>query len=129
MKKTVHIAIITLLALNLMGSWAFALAGDCGMECCAVSDTATAGVPVFEAPSCCSSEGTTCNFESTPHEELFDEVLCCFAQSHSAGSDITASYIFASASLEAYSYQNVFPGDFIPSYQEPLFLKNLSILC
>jgi len=128
-KKTFHIAIITLLALNLMGSWAMAFATDCGMECCAPSETAQAGIPTFEAPSCCSETGVSCNFEVSPSDEFFDEALCCFGSSNSTPA---AKIAFGGSSLipEGGLFgTHFYPEDSLPSITEPLFLKNLSLVC
>ena len=82
-RKTFHILVITILALNLMGAWVFASILDCSMGCCEPSETAQAGIPTYEAPSCCDIEGVTCGFETGAVDELFDEALCCFNSAYS----------------------------------------------
>jgi len=128
-KKTFHIVIIALMALNLMGSWGIASAADCGMSCCASNETAKNSIPVYEAPNCCSAGGMSCDLESTSHAELFDEVVCCFGQTLSSLSADIASSTSSSIFEGALSYHRFSPGGTPPSYSEPLFLKNLSILC
>ena len=128
-KKAFHIAIVALLALNLIGSWGVASAADCGMACCAPGETAKTGIPVYEALNCCSAGGMSCDLESTSHAELFDEVVCCFGQTHFSASANIVSSTSSSIFEGALSHHRFSPGDTLPSYSEPLFLKNLSILC
>ena len=75
-KKTFHIMIVAVLALNLMGALAFASALDCGMACCKTDEWSD--TPSFEAPSCCQMSDVTCGFETGQYEEIFDAAICCY---------------------------------------------------
>jgi hypothetical protein len=66
-RRVLHILVIAVLALNLMGAWAFASALDCGMACCEPGDWA--GTTSFEASSCCQMNDVTCGFETGKYEE------------------------------------------------------------
>ena len=61
-RKIFHILVIAVLALNLMGAWAFASILDCGMECCKPGELASTGVDYYDAPSCCDYDGVQCGF-------------------------------------------------------------------
>ncbi len=128
-KKAFHIAIIALLALNLMGSWGLAAADDCEMTCCAPSETGRAGIPTFEAPSCCSETEVSCNFEASQSGEFFDTALICFGSSGSAPVARIASGGLSLLPEGGLSGTHFHPGDSLPPLTEPLFLKNLSLIC
>ena len=87
-KKALHILVISVLALNLMGAWAFASAFDCGMECCQPGDWAD--TTSYEAVSCCQMNDVTCGFETGQYEELFDTAICCFTGSADQSKTFTA---------------------------------------
>jgi hypothetical protein len=127
LKKTLHILVIAILALNLMGAWAFASAFDCGMECCQQGDWA--GTTSFEAPSCCGLNDVTCSFEAGAVDELFDEAICCFTgvQKISSGfALISSSSIFSpSPTLPLATSARSAP---LPQ-STPLYLSNAVFLC
>ena len=128
-RKALHISVIAILALNLMGVWAFAGAFDCGMECCRVSETAKAGIPTFESPSCCSIDDVTCGFEAAGYDELFDEVLCCHSPSSSASIDL-----FLADDLSVAESGENLPGpttlvDLQQAQPPPIYIQNLSLIC
>jgi len=127
-KKTFHILVIAILALNLMGALAFASALDCGMECCNTGDWA--GTPSYEAASCCDLNNVTCSFETGQYQELFDNAICCF---NSADNDqSTANELISVATIDtlthspnyAYTFQKT-----TPSQGTPIYLSNAVFLC
>ena len=127
LKRTFHILVIAVLALNLMGAWAFASAFDCGMECCKPGEWA--GTTSYEAPSCCQVDDVTCGFETGRYEEIFDTAICCFnsADSHKLTADsLVASVAHAPTHPRSHAYTLL--ND--PSPQStPLYLSNASFLC
>ena len=129
-RRTLHILVIAILALNLMGAWAFAAAFDCGMACCEPSETAQAGIPTFEAPSCCAMDDVTCDFETGQYEELFDTAICCY-NSASSNDDtsyelVTADALHAPTQLRTYAHTLLKEP---PPQTTPLYLSNASFLC
>ena len=126
-KKTFHILIISVLALNLMGAWAFASSLDCGMECCQPGDWA--GTTSFEAPSCCQMSDVTCGFETGQYKELFDTAICCFTGSASqdqSSSDIVAVEVNTDTPTPRYS---VTAFSVPPPQTTPVYLSNATLLC
>ena len=126
-RKTLHILVIGILALNLMGAWAFASAFDCGMECCKPGEWS--GTTSIEAPSCCQMSDVTCGFEAGTYQELFDSAICCHSsvQKIAGGWDLTttSSILSPSPALR-----------FLPSEVNkplptatPAYLSNASFLC
>ena len=128
-RKVLHIFVIAILALNLMGAWAFASALDCGMECCEQSETAQSGIPTYEAPSCCALNNVTCGVESSQYEELFDTAICCYtgADKVSAEWDLNVfSGIFSPSLTLPFPYSERSTS---PPKSTPLYLSNASLLC
>jgi len=128
LKKTLHILVIAILALNLMGALAFASAFDCGMECCKPGDWA--GTTSYEAPSCCQMSDVTCGFEAGQYEELLDTAICCYNSTSSADN---ASYeLLTSGALDipthVRTYAHTFPEVISPN-STPVYLSNASFLC
>ncbi len=128
-RKALHILVIAILALNLMGAWAFASALDCGMGCCEQSETARSGIPTFEAPSCCAVDGVTCGFETGQYEELFDTAICCFTGVDKVSAEwdlnVASSLISPSPTLR-------FPPSevsAVPTPSTPVYLSNAVFLC
>ena len=129
-RKALHILVIAILALNLMGAWAFASALDCGMGCCEQSETARSGIPTFEAPSCCAFDGVTCGFETGQYEELFDEAICCY-NSASANDDVSYEFLTAGA-LNPPTHPRTHASAFLeapPPQTTPIYLSNAVFLC
>jgi hypothetical protein len=127
MKKTFHILVIAILALNLMGAWAFASAFDCGMACCEPGDWA--GTTSFEAPSCCAIVGVTCGFEAGQYEELFDEAICCYAGSarqDQGPADLVADKVNTDTPTPRYTVTVLSTG---PPHSTPVYLSNAVFLC
>jgi hypothetical protein len=128
-RRTFHILVIAVLALNLMGAWAFASLTDCGMECCKPGEWAASGVASYEAPSCCDYDGVTCGFEAGAVDELFDEAICCFtgAQKVSSGFVLvsSASIFSPSPTLPVAPSARSAP----PPLETPLYLSNAAFLC
>ena len=127
-KKSLHILIISVLALNLMGAWAFASAFDCGMECCRPADHS--GTVSYEAPSCCEMGDVTCGFETGQYEELFDTVICCHNgsahKSQVSNANVIVSGNIPDTPIPRYS-DTVFS---LPSHQSPpVYLSNAVFLC
>ena len=128
-RKALHILVIAILALNLMGAWAFASALDCGMGCCEQSETAQSGIPTFEAPSCCAFDGVTCGFETGQYQELFDTAICCFTgvDKVSAEWDLNVASNFSSHSPTLrFSPSERSTG---PPQTTPIYLSNAIFLC
>lgn len=129
LRRIGNIALIAVLALNLMGVWAFASSYDCGMACCQPSETAKAGIPTFESPSCCQTSGITCTFESVDYEELFDEVLCCYTGAHR----VSGQWDHAITSLpDIPSSDPSFPpseSSTGPPQNTPIYIHNLTLIC
>ena len=129
-RKIFHILVITILALNLMGAWAFASILDCSMGCCEPSETAQAGIPTYEAPSCCDIAGVTCGFEAGAVDELFDEALCCFNSAYSK--QMTAVTIQAADSINGITELRTHGHTLRsapPPLETPLYLSNATFLC
>jgi hypothetical protein len=129
-KKTLHILVITILALNLMGAWAFASAFDCGMECCQPSETAQAGIPTYEAPSCCAMDDITCDFETGQYQELFDTAICCHTTTSSV--DDTSYELLAAGVLDTPTHIRTYALTFQKTSSPPstpVYLSNASFLC
>ena len=127
-KKVLHILVISILALNLMGAWAFAAAFDCGMECCKPGDWA--GTTSYEAPSCCQMTDVTCGFETGQYQELFDTVVCCFNTTSSV--DDNSYELLTSDALYAHTYKRTYAYTLLkenPPQETPLYLSNASFLC
>jgi hypothetical protein len=129
-RKTFHILIIAILALNLMGAWAFASLLDCGMGCCESSETAQSGIPTFEAPSCCAVDGVTCGFETGQYEELFDKAICCY---NSTSSTDDSSYELLTAvalntPTNSPTYTHTFHSNG-PPQSTSIYLSNAVFLC
>lgn len=128
-RKTLHILVIAILALNLMGAWAFASALDCGMGCCEQSETAQSGIATFEAPSCCAFDGVTCGFETGQYEELFDTAICCHtgsAHQDQASADLVADKVDTDTPTHRYSVTALSTA---PPQDTPIYLSNASLLC
>ena len=126
-RKTLHILVIAILALNLMGAWAFASAFDCGMECCQPGDWG--GTTSFEAPSCCGLDDVTCDFETGQYQELFETAICCHTgntYSQAAAALITAGKISPDTPTPRYTDTGFLTG---PPQSTPLYLSNASLLC
>jgi len=126
-KRVFHILIIAVLALNLMGAWAFASAFDCGMECCKPGEWA--GTISIEASSCCQMSDVTCGYETGQYEDLFDEAICC----HSSVNKVSGEWdLNISSSLLSPSPTLRFPPSerFTASPQTtPIYLSNATLLC
>ena len=127
-KRFLHILIIVVLALNLMGAWAFASAFDCGMECCELGDWP--GTVSYEAPSCCAMDEVTCGFETGQYEELFDTAICCFNSADSR--QLTADGVSPTAAIIADTPTTPYSGTVLsipPPPAPPLYLSNETFLC
>ena len=127
-RKVLHIIVIAVLALNLMGIWAFASAFDCGMECCKPDDWT--GTVSYEAPSCCQMDDITCDFETGQYEELFDTAICCFNTSD--GQQLTADSLSYSGIKDTFTHSPKYPFTElspVPHQEQPLYLSNASFLC
>ena len=131
MRKTFHILVIAVLALNLMGAWAFASILDCGMECCKPSELAGTGVDYYDAPSCCDYDGVQCGFEAGTVDELFDEAVCCFssADSNKLTADSVVSSVDGSVPDTPTPRHTVTLFSTGPPLETPLYLSNASFLC
>ena len=128
LKKTFHILVIAILALNLMGAWAFASAFDCGMECCQQGDWA--GTTSFEAPSCCGLDDVTCGFETGQYQELFETAICCHNRTSSV--DDTSYEALTSDAPTAHTHTRTYAYTLLkehPPQDTPLYLSNASFLC
>ena len=126
-RKTLHILVIAILALNLMGAWAFASALDCGMSCCEQGDWA--GTTSFEASSCCQLSDVTCGFETGQYPELFDKAICCFtgsAHQDQASADLVADKVNTDTLIPRYTVTVLSTG---PPQSIPLYLSNAIFLC
>ena len=126
-KKLFHIVVIAILALNLMGAWAFASAFDCGMECCQQGDWAD--TTSFEAPSCCGLDDVTCGFETGQYQELFETAICF----HTGAQKVSSGFVLISSS-SIFSPSPTLP--LAPSARSaplpqstPLYLSNAVFLC
>jgi len=127
MRKVFHILVIAILALNLMGAWAFASALDCGMACCEPGDWA--GTTSFEASSCCQLSDVTCGFETGQYQELFDTAICCFtgsADQDQASADLIADKVNTDTPTPRYTVTVLSTG---PPQSTPVYLSNASFLC
>ena len=130
-RRTFHILVIAVLALNLMGAWAFASILDCGMECCKPGEWAASGVASYEAPSCCDYDGVQCGFEAGQVDELFDEAVCCF--NSAASNQLTAvaitsadgAYALTDLRTHGRTLYDLHP----PPLETPLYLSNATFLC
>jgi hypothetical protein len=128
LKKTFHILVIAILALNLMGAWAFASALDCGMECCKPGDWA--GTASFETPSCCQMSDVTCGFETGKYEELFDTAICCFTGSADKSQAFTALTSAIGSNPDTPTPRYAVTTFSVPLPQAiPVYLSNASFLC
>lgn len=128
LKRIFHILIIAILALNLMGAWAFASAIDCGMACCKPGDWA--GTTSYEAPSCCQMSDLTCGFETGQYEELFDTAICCYNSTSSI--DDPSNVLLTAAALYAPTHPRTHSRTFLeehPPQSKPVYLSNVSLLC
>lgn len=126
-KRVLHIIVIAILALNLMGAWAFASALDCGMACCEPGDWA--GTTSFEASSCCQMDDVTCSFETGQYEELFDTAICCFTVSANpdhASADLVADKVNTDTPTPLYQVTVLSTG---PPQSTPVYLSNAVFLC
>lgn len=130
LKKSSHILIITVLALNLTGAMAFSFTTDCGMQCCVSAEWAGTGNPSLEAPSCCDMDGVTCGFEGSQYQELFDDAICCFNKVGSA-QDVSDDLLNATgihppvhSSTHALTLHSTGPPKAVP-----LYLSNATLLC
>lgn len=127
-RRTLHILVIAILALNLMGAWAFASAFDCGMECCQQGDWG--GTTSFEAPSCCGLNDVTCSFEAGAVDELFDEAICCFTGSPDQSQTFTALINAVGSNPDTPTPRYSVTAFSVPPPQStPLYLSNASLLC
>ena len=129
-RKIFHILVIAILALNLMGAWAYASLLDCDMDCCKLGEWAASGVTSFEAPSCCDFAGVTCGFEAGQVDELFDEALCCFNVTSS--NDQTAVVLPAADEINAHTHLRTLARTYHstgPPLETPLYLSNATFLC
>ena len=127
-RRTLHILVIAILALNLMGAWAFASAFDCGMECCQQGDWA--GTTSFEARSCCGLDDVTCGFETGQYQELFETAICCFNTTSSV--DDTSYELLTSDTPNAHTHTRTHAYTLLkehPPQSTPLYLSNASFLC
>jgi hypothetical protein len=127
LKRFLHTLIISVLALNLMGAWAFASLLDCGMVCCQSGDRA--GVVSYEAPSCCEMGDITCGFETGRYDELFDTAICCHSGVQKIAGEwdrtVDSGIFFPSPTLR-------FPPSEVntpPPKTAPVYLTNASFLC
>jgi hypothetical protein len=128
-KRIFNLLIISVLALNLMGAWAFAASFDCGMECCQVSDTARAGIPTLESPSCCQTSGVTCGYQAGHYEELFDEVLCCHSGVQKvSGEEIRAVHALLMSPSPAPTAR-LAESSIVKTPSTPLYINNLALIC
>ena len=128
-RRSFNILLIAVLALNLMGAWAFASSLDCGMECCEISDTAKAGIPTIESPGCCQTAGVTCGFETGQYKEFFNDVLCCYTgvQKVSDGWDLAVSSpLFSPSTAPLFPTSESYTG---PPPNTPLYIHNLTLIC
>ncbi len=127
-RKTLHILILVVFALNVLGMSLAYADGSCGMECCAKAPDSI-GVTSYEQPSCCSTVGTTCSLESTLPGELVDPVLCstqCSANPGIAKADLGITELTHEnnrKSSEAFFKTRGSP------YTVPIYVSNLSFLC
>jgi hypothetical protein len=130
-RRTFHILVIAVLALNLMGAWALASITDCGMECCKPSELAGTGVDYYDAPSCCDYDGVQCGFEAGQVDELFDEAVCCFnsATSNQLSAVAITSSGDAYALTEPRTYGRTLYDLTPPPLETPLYLSNAAFLC
>ena len=119
--------VIAVLALNLMGVWAFAASLECGMECCESSDQADA--ISLKAPSCCQLSEVTCNFEPGQYQELFDKAICC----HNSAQKISGEWglvvslgIFSPSPTLLFSPFERTTG---PPHKTPVYLSQATFLC
>jgi hypothetical protein len=128
-KKTSHILIIAVLALNITGATALSFAADCGMQCCESAEWAGNGSASFKAPSCCEMEGVTCGFEAGQHQELFDEAICSQASVQKVqgerGINVPSGF-FPSSPISLFPPFEQANG---PPQSTPLYLSNATILC
>jgi hypothetical protein len=127
-KRSFHILVIAVLALNLSGAAALTYAADCGMECCKPADWA--GTISFEAPSCCEMDGVTCGFETGRFEDLFATVITRF---NTTGS---ANHLSNNFSVVVSSYAPAYSRTHAPAFNSSgspptasIFLSNAVILC
>jgi hypothetical protein len=126
-RRTLHILVIAVLALNLMGAWAFASALDCGMECCQPGDWA--GTTSFEASSCCQMNDVTCGFETGQYQELFDTAICCFtgsAHQDLASADLVADKVDSDTPTLRYTVTALSTAS---PQSTPVYLSNAVFLC
>ncbi|MDF1536790.1 MAG: hypothetical protein P1S46_09900 [bacterium] len=130
-RKSLHILVIAVLALNLMGAWAFASITDCGMDCCMPGEWAAGGTASYEAPSCCDISGVTCGFEAGAADELFDEAICCFnsAGSHQLSAVTVASTEDAFVDTDLRTHARTLHVAQPPPPEAPLYLSNATFLC
>ena len=129
-RKGFHILVIAVLALNLMGAWAFASILDCGMECCKPNELASTGVDYYDAPSCCDYDGVQCGFEAGQVAELFDEAVCCFSSADSK--QLTAVSLTITGEVNSPTDVRTHARTFYdtgPPLETPLYLSNATFLC
>lgn len=127
-RKTLHMLIITIFALNILGMGLAQAAGSCGMDCCAKAPESI-GVTSFEQPSCCTTVGTTCSLESTLPGELVDQALCsthCSAGPVIAKVDTTITELTFENDLKSFA---AFSDARSSPYTVPIYVSNLSFLC
>ncbi len=127
-RKSLHILILAVFALNVLGMSLAYANGSCGMECCAKAPDSI-GVTSFEQPSCCNTVSTTCSTESTLPGELVDPVLCstqCSANPAIAKADPGIAELTFENNLkssDAFSQTRGSPNEV------PIYVSNLSFIC
>jgi len=127
-RKSLHILILAVFALNVLGMSLAYADGSCRMECCAKASDSI-GVSSYEQPSCCNTVSTTCSTESTLPGELADPVLCstqCSANPAIARADQGITELTSENDLkspEAFSKTGGSPN------AVAIFISNLSFLC
>jgi hypothetical protein len=128
-QKTLKILLVLMLAMNLVGAWAFAMPYDCGMACCETSDLASEGIPTYEAPSCCQTASTTCSFETGQYDEFFDEVVCCYTTSNVDEGSQILSIIKSNEILVSENFPVIEVRTTGPPHAAPIYISNLALLC
>lgn len=127
-RKSLHIAMMVVLAMNLTGAMALASLLDCGMACCKPGDWV--GTTSLEAPSCCQMSNVTCGFETGQYEELFDTAICCFTGSAHQNNVFTALVHEvgnnADTPIPRHTVTALSTG---PPLSAPVYLSNASLLC
>jgi len=128
-RKTLHILILVVFALNVLGMSLANADGSCGMECCAKAPDSI-GVTSYEQPGCCTTVGsTTCSLEGTLPGEFVDPVLCstqCSANPGIAKADLGITELTTGNNLKSSDGFSETGGS---TYAVPIYISNLSFLC